>query len=161
MVCSHLFRKFVNMMGTLCAERARRQFANFRKWWLHCGHHFRKFQFVYGHHFQKFMNTQKNGPFLQPKKWFLCGIFCFPAQNLFWQVKFAKNRTRFSRFGPPSTVCNLLPHIWSHHTLLDFHTQIKSKYSTAMCWGDGGGVHFHHLNMDRSFEPIVEVWCNK
>ena len=28
------------------------------------------------------------------------------------------------------------------------------------CRGKGGCI-FHHLNMGRSFIPIVEVWCNK
>ena len=27
--------------------------------------------------------------------------------------------------------------------------------------GCGGGVHFHHFNMGRSFIQIVEVWCKK
>ena len=26
------------------------------------------------------------------------------------------------------------PHKWSHHPVLDFHTQITRKYSTAMCY---------------------------
>ena len=33
--------------------------------------------------------------------------------------------------GPQSTVCNLHHHIWSHHPVLDFHTQITRKYNIA------------------------------
>ena len=35
------------------------------------------------------------------------------------------------------------------------HTQITRNHSTAMC--KGGGGFFQHLNMGRSFIPIVEV----
>ena len=131
--CGHHFRKFVNMVGTLCAERARRQFANFRKWWLHCGHHFWKFTFVSRHHFQNFMKTQKNGPFLQPKKLFLWWYFFVFQPGIYmdrWDLP--KTAPDLVNLGPQSTVCNLHPDIWSHHPVLDFHTQI-TRYSTAMC----------------------------
>ena len=36
------------------------------------------------------------------------------------------------------------------------------KYLCDICaYKEGGGVHFHHLNIGRSIIPIVEVWCNK
>ena len=42
----------------------------------------------------------ENGPFLRPKKCFWVVFFCFPARNLYWQVRFAKKRTRFGQSGP-------------------------------------------------------------
>ena len=133
-MCGHHFRKFMNMVGTLCAERARQQFANFRKWWLHCGHHFGKFTYVCRHHFQKFMKTQKNGPFLRPKKFFLWWYFFVFHPGIYmgrWDLP--KTAPDLVNLGPKSTVCNLHPDIWSHHPVLDSHVQITRKYSTAIC----------------------------
>ena len=45
--------------------------------------------------FSDIRENPENEPFLRPKK-------CF------WVVLFAQ-------FEPPGTVCNLHPHIWSHH----------------------------------------------
>ena len=42
-----------------------------------------------------------------------------------------KNALDLVNLGPQSTVCNLHHHIWSHHPVLDFHTQITRKYNTA------------------------------
>ena len=44
-----------------------------------------------------------------------------------------KTSLDFVNLGPQRTVCNLHPHIWSHHPVLDSHVQITRKYSTAMC----------------------------
>ena len=43
----------------------------------------------------------KSCEFVQnPEKWSVCWWY-FPAWNLYWQVRFVKNRTRFGQFGPP------------------------------------------------------------
>ena len=39
----------------------------------------------------------------------------------------------WSIWAPRAPSVIYTPHIWSHHPMLDFHTQITRKYSTAMC----------------------------
>ena len=78
MVCSPHFRKFLNMVGT-CSLREEDSM------------HFS---------FLDIRENPENEPFLRPKKCFWVVFFCFPAQNLYWQVRFAKKRTRFGQSGP-------------------------------------------------------------
>ena len=89
------------------------------------------------------MKTQKNGPFLRPKKFFYGGIFLFSIQEFIWAGEICqKNAPDLVNLGPQSTICNLHPNIWSHHPVLDFHTQITRKYITAR--GGGAFSAFEH-----------------
>ena len=72
-------------------------FGNSWTWWEHV-HWERKTACI--SHFWIFVKTQKNGPFLRPKKCFWVVFFCFPARNLYWQVRFAKKCTQFGQSGP-------------------------------------------------------------
>ena len=61
-------------------------------------------------------------------------LVCFPVWNLYWQVRFAKKtHSIWSIWAPRALFVIYTPHISSHQPVLDFHTQITSKYSTAMC----------------------------
>ena len=68
-------------------------FGNSWTWWEHV-HWERKTACI--SHFWIFVKTQKNGPFLQPKKCFWVVFFCFPARNLYWQ----KNALDLVNLGP-------------------------------------------------------------
>ena len=42
--------------------------------------------------------------------------------------------SKMANFGLCGSIYNLHPHIWGYHRVLYFTTQIKEKYSTAMCY---------------------------
>ena len=124
--------------------------------WLHCGHHFWKFMFVCRHHFQKFMKTQKNRPFLRPK-YLLWYFFVFHPGIYMGRWDLLKTAPDLVKLGPQTTVCNLHPDTLSHHPVLDFHTQITRKYSTAMCLYPGYlQIYFYRNKSIVHFIPIIK-----
>ena len=59
-------------------------------------------------------------------------LFSSPAFRLAGEIC-QKTHSIWSIWAPRAPFVIYTPHIWSHHPVLDFHTQITRKYSTAMC----------------------------
>ena len=72
---------------------------------------------------------QKMDLFCGLKSCFYGGIFFFQPGIYMGRWDLPKTAPDLVNLGPQSTVCNLHPDIWSHHPVLDIHTQITRKYS--------------------------------
>ena len=99
---------------------------------------------------RKFVKTRKTDLFCGLKSVISVFLFSSSEFKLAGEICQKPRTLDLVNLDPQSTVCNLHAHIWSHHPLLDFHTQITRKYSTAIClvwWccffcgaGGGGGL---------------------
>ena len=84
-------------------------FGNLWTWWEHCVLREESMYFSFSeireNHvvliFRYSWKPRKRDLFCGLKKGFSVVFFCFPVRNLYWQVSFAKNLTRFGQFWPP------------------------------------------------------------
>ena len=81
--------------------------------------------------FLEIVKIQKNRPFLHP---FVGGIFLFSSPEFILAGEICKKKhSIWSIWAPRAPFVISPPPIWGHHPVLDFHTQITRKSSTAMC----------------------------
>ena len=79
-----------------------------------------------------------------------------------------KPHSIWSIWAPRAPFVIYTPHIWSHHPVLDFHTKITRKYSSAMClvqnwWSLLGNIWKWWMFVLRIFSFFsrqwLTVWC--
>ena len=101
---------------------------------------------------RKFVKTQKTDLFCGLKS-VISGIFLFSSSEfkLAGEICQKPRTLDLVNLDPQSTVCNLHAHLWSHHPMLDFHTQIKGNI--AQLCARFGGAEFLFIFL------FYFLWC--